>query len=423
VPQPPTMSSPRILIIGGGIGGLALAQGLKKNGISFTLFEQDLSPTVRAQGYRVRLTEDKGAGALRECLDPELWNLFESTCPAMTQNSARFDAVDGTQLPDFFAGGPLPSKSASPAGVEFKFSPRISDMKAYNVDRSMLRSLLLLGQEENVKFGKSFERYEVTSTGIIAFFKDGTLEEGTLLVGADGIASPIRRQFLPNQRYVDTGCRVIYGKTPITPELEMRLSPELMRGVTVIQDQKPLTLYTEPIRFPKDASLASRGRLTHTEDYVFWVLGGSSEHFAASHDAFQTLSHRAAAVMTFKMTKQWNPAFRAIFELQNTDQTSPLCIISAKPERPDWAPSIRVTLLGDAVHASMPVGGLGANTALQDAASLVKLIVEAGISEKTMQRYIDHMWKDAVSYIEGSVMRPKNLLGFKGFEYAKEVEF
>jgi 2-polyprenyl-6-methoxyphenol hydroxylase-like FAD-dependent oxidoreductase len=415
------MSSPHVLIIGAGIGGLALAQGFKKNGISFTLFEQDLSPTVRAQGYRVRLTEDRGAGALRECLDQELWNLFESTCPAMTQNSARFDAVDGTQLPGFFAGGPPPSKGASPAGV--KFSLRMSGMKAYNVDRSLLRSLLLMGQEDNIKFGKSFERYEVTSTGIIAFFKDGTIEEGTLLVGADGIASPIRRQFLPNQRYVDTGSRVIYGKTPITPELEMHLSPELMRGVTVTQDQKSLTLYTEPIRFPKDASLASRGRLTHIEDYVFWVLGGSGEHFPASHDEFQALSHRAAAVMTLKITKHWNPAFRAVFELQNTDQTSPLRIISAKPERPDWAPSTRVTLLGDAVHASMPVGWLGANTALQDAASLVKLIVEEGISEKTMERYIDHMWKDAVSYIEGSVMGGQKLLGFKGFEYAKEVEF
>ena len=46
----------------------------------------------------------------------------------------------------------------------------------------MLRNLLLLGQEDHVKFGKCFERYEPTPSGVKAFFSDGTSKEGTLLV-------------------------------------------------------------------------------------------------------------------------------------------------------------------------------------------------------------------------------------------------
>src|SRR5262249_45065486 len=49
-------------------------------------------------------------------------------------------------------------------------------------------------------------------------------------------------------------------------------------------------------------------------------------------------------------------------------RTFPLAIRAGAPV-PDW-PTGRVTLLGDAVHATTPVGGTGANTALRDAALL-----------------------------------------------------
>lgn len=408
------MSSPRVLIVGGGIGGLALAQGLRKHGIAFTVFEQDLTATARAQGYRVRLSDNKGASSLRECLDQELWDLFHNTSPQLTQHGGRFNAVDGTERPGFSppSRGPLSNSHAN-----------LMSPKAYNADRSLLRSLLLLGQGNNVQFGKSFQRYEVTPTGVKAFFRDGSIEEGTLLVGADGVASRVRRQLLPKIRYIDTGSRFIYGKTPITPDLETRFLPKYMKGITVIQDESPLTLFLEPIRLLKDASIVSRGRLSHTEDYVYWVLGGSHEHFPASDDEFLALSHRAAANMTLKMTKHWDPSFQALFEFQNTEQASPLRIISSKPERPDWTPCAQVTLLGDAIHASIPVGGIGANTALEDAASLVKIIVEEGISEKSMGKYIDHMWEEAVSNIERGLAGGKMLLGLKGYDTVKEVEF
>lgn len=417
------MSPPHVLIIGGGIGGLALAQGLRKHGVSFTLCEQDLSATARAQGYRVRISDLQGASALRQCLDQELWDLFEDTCPEMTPHGGRFNAIDGSEQPLALRGpGGMGPPGLQKAGMKHQI-PGLHGAKAYNVDRTLLRSLLLLRQDSNIKFGKTFERYELTPTGVRAHFKDGSTEEGTLLVGADGVASRVRRQFLPNQRYVDTGSCIIYGKTPITPELEARFAPEYRKGITVIQDQSPLTLFIEPMRFPKDASLVSRGQLAHTEDYIYWVLGGNSEHFQLPDDEFLALSRRAAANLTMDLTKHWNPAFKVVFELQNTDQAAPLRIISAKPERPAWVPSTRVTLLGDAVHATVPAGGVGAKSALEDAASLLKVIVEDGISEESMQGYINRMWEDAVSNIESAVLGGQKLLGFKGFENAKELNF
>ena len=74
------MSKPfHVLIIGGGVGGLTLAQGLKRSGISAAVYERDRTPTDRLQGYRVHISPTGSAG-LHECLSPESFDVFDRTC-------------------------------------------------------------------------------------------------------------------------------------------------------------------------------------------------------------------------------------------------------------------------------------------------------------------------------------------------------
>jgi 2-polyprenyl-6-methoxyphenol hydroxylase-like FAD-dependent oxidoreductase len=46
-----TSTKPHVLIVGAGLGGLLLAQSLRKRGIDFEIFERDAHADARQQGW------------------------------------------------------------------------------------------------------------------------------------------------------------------------------------------------------------------------------------------------------------------------------------------------------------------------------------------------------------------------------------
>ena len=54
----------RVLVIGAGLGGLCLAQGLCKAGVDVAVYERDAGLAVRTQGHRVHI-DSRGEQALR----------------------------------------------------------------------------------------------------------------------------------------------------------------------------------------------------------------------------------------------------------------------------------------------------------------------------------------------------------------------
>jgi 2-polyprenyl-6-methoxyphenol hydroxylase-like FAD-dependent oxidoreductase len=71
----------------------------------------------------------------------------------------------------------------------------------------------------------------------------------------------------------------------------------------------------------------------------------------------------------------WHPDLQALIEHADPDNSTLLSIRVVEP-RERWAPG-PVTLLGDAIHATSPTGGNGANTALRDADLLRRCLIEA----------------------------------------------
>ena len=84
-------------------------------------------------------------------------------------------------------------------------------------------------------FGKAFRRFEALDDNDVRIvFEDGREARSTLLVGADGANSAVRRQLAPGAEPVDTGAACIYGKTIATAALRESIGADLWAGTSVV---------------------------------------------------------------------------------------------------------------------------------------------------------------------------------------------
>ena len=403
-----------ILIIGGGIGGLCLGQGLMRNGVPFKIFERDQSATFRAQGYRLKI-EANGDEALRSTLPPEVYQEFLDTCATFYLGETDFNPISGQLLSSRQGSGLAGAQGLRPART---------------ADRTVLRSVLMSGLENNIYYGKELLQYEerLDSDMIVAHFTDGSFTEGSLLIGADGAKSAVRKQRLPEQKHVDTGACCIYGKTPMSNDLLKRFPAKGLRWMTICADtapmlqsvlieESPLTLLTEPIRFQPQNKYSS----ILPPDYVYWVLISRKEMFAESETQLQRLTSSEtlpsdSAELSRELTKEWEPGLRSLFELQDPKYCSTIRVASALPDPPAWTPSRMVTLLGDAVHVMSPCGGVGANTALVDAKELALLLTSKGtLTAGDIGEYENAMRTRATASIMRSYVGSKKMFNQQPF--------
>src|SRR5262249_47464324 len=153
-----------------------------------------------------------------DCLPPQLWSLLVATAG----HAGRGMGVYDENLRQLMREDPPPA-AAEPTD------------ETHAVSRVALRRLLLAGLEAEVTFGKEFVRFErIHGDRVRAIFADESSATGDVLVGADGVNSRVRRQFLPNAKVVDTRGFGVGGKLPLTPDVEAWLPPLLLEGKTMI---------------------------------------------------------------------------------------------------------------------------------------------------------------------------------------------
>ena len=347
----------RVAIIGGGLGGLCLAQGLRGRGISATVYERDPSELSRRQGYRIHIGP-VGAAALRQCLPPDLYELFLATAG----RTGRQVTVLSSRLREL---------KSFPSDLE-------GDQVSVPVNRLTLREVLLAELGDAVRFGYEFSHYESIGDTVRAHFVvgdsfDADPVDADILVGADGISSAVRRQLLPQATLVDTGTRVIYGKTLLDERTRSMLPAAAYDGfVAVTALLRPAGMALGLLEFRDRPPLAAARlhpalTMRDCDDYVMWALSAPSSAMPADLTA---MDGTELCAIVGRMTRHWHPRLRGLIDAAETDETFALAVRVSTPIGP-WL-SGRVTVLGDAIHAMSPAGGSGANTALCDAALLCR---------------------------------------------------
>jgi salicylate hydroxylase len=365
------VASFHVLIIGGGIGGLTLAQGLRQAGIGAAVYERDRTVNDRLQGYRVHISPT-GSLALHECLPSHLFDVFDRTC-GMPNRAVRFFTEEMRVLLAF-------------EGDLVADTDPIACHRA--ASRITLRQVLLAGLD-NVHFGKTFEHYEQYGGRIVAHFADGSSAEGDVLVAADGGGSQVRRQFLPQATRIDTGVIGIAGKIFLDAARE-RIARPLLDGISLVAARGGLGLFIAPQEMTggpiggiggNEPVLAGAGNLyENTRSYLMWALSAKREKFGLAEPERAdgaTLATAAARAMT-----SWSHVFRDLVGLADPTTIACLPIRSSVPIAP-WHTE-RITLLGDAIHSMTPYRGVGANVALKDAARLKRALVDAQRGERDL---------------------------------------
>lgn len=349
-----------VLVIGGGIGGLCLAHGLKRAGVSVAVYERDRTPDGW-QGYRIHINR-AGSLALNECLPPALWDAFVATAGEPNTGFAFLTARMKTLA--FIAQPPAPD----PARGE------------HPVSRVMLRRVLLAGLDDVVQFDKTFTHYERAPDGAVtAFFADGTSATGDLLVGADGVGSKVRQQYLPHATVVETGVAALGGRFPLTAQTRCSIPDALATRLNLVMPPRGCGMFIAPfVRKPDGAAHA----LSHPDvyaddltDHVFWAFIARREAYGSDgvSDLRRTDGpelHRLAQ----RMVAGWHPDLRRLVA-ESDPQTMTAARLQTATPIPPWE-TTRVTLLGDAIHAMTPLQGLGGNTALRDADLLRRTLTD-----------------------------------------------
>ncbi|CAB4379170.1 unnamed protein product [Rhizophagus irregularis] len=375
---------PTIIIVGAGLGGLTLYHALIKNKdkkeFNVKIFDRESSPQERWQGYHIGIN-NYGARSLINCVPSSI----ALNLPKAIPNSVPNIEYHGFSLSDHMGNLLLrpPTKQAKDVYEVANISVGYSIIVTY---RDKLRHVLL--ENVPVQWGKKCIGYEETNDGVWVLFEDGSKEFCDILVGADGINSPVRKQKLPELQIFDYGITMIVTDVAVPKNLIDRLtklngngtfrgtlglngeaSATILRFIPIEQknyEDKSEPYYRTTIFFEYPSKLDD---VEHDKIKV----DDNDPASVVDHVKYMIRKLRPECEMTDILLELWNLVPKTTSKTYNPVRRRKMQDID--PLSVNAWTSNRITLLGDAIHATSPVLASGANNAIQDAEVLSKALL------------------------------------------------
>jgi 2-polyprenyl-6-methoxyphenol hydroxylase-like FAD-dependent oxidoreductase len=351
----------RVLIVGGGIGGLALAGALGRRGTEVDVVDNQPEWAITRSGIALQ------APALRALKALGLIDAVAETGFGMTG----FKYHDATST--LRATSDLPRL----AGPEYPGT--------IGILRWPLHTILLSAAEEagaRIRLGTTVQALD----GPEVELSDGTSARYDVLVGADGIRSRIRElAFAGDAAPGYTGVvvwRALLDRPPGVDHFHLYNAPPATCGLCPVSDAQMYMFAVEPMpefdRVPAEEEPALMRALLAD----FSGLAGELRERIV--DPAQVVRRPVEAIL---VPPPWNRG--------------------------------RTVLIGAAVHAPPPTLAAGAAIVLEDAVVLDEMLAEGGDVEETLRAFVDRRWERCKLVVEQSVARTEGIIDpTPGFDVA-----
>jgi 2-polyprenyl-6-methoxyphenol hydroxylase-like FAD-dependent oxidoreductase len=320
--------SKKVIIIGGGIGGVTAAIALKRAGMDVTVFER--AEEIREVGSGLPLWTNALRALHTIGLSDELEQLGVQVT-SVSVSTWRGDTLTDTK--------------------NDKYLKRLGTITIV-VHRAELLALLLktLG-EDRVQLGMNCVGFTQDETGVCARFEGGQEVQGDVLIGADGIHSVIRTQLfgLIKPGYVGYTCWRGLAHTTRTGLETWAWGKGCQFGITPMSQARA---YWFVQKYAPEGEKDKPG-------------GKKSEILELFHDWHDPIP------AVIEATAETDILRNDIYELKHLRQ---------------WSQG-RATLLGDAAHAMTPNLGQGACQAIEDAVALGACLKESTDIAAALQLY------------------------------------